>query len=452
MNDLQATFQTLRQAQARLALENRAAKDRALAAAAAAIDRERAAILAANGRDVEKARSAGVKESLIDRLLLNDTRIDGIIEGIEVVIRQEDPIGKIRSGWTLPNGLLIEQITVPLGVAAIIYESRPNVTADCAALAYKAGCAILLRGSSSALESNRALVSAIQAGLAQGGGIPEAAALADSGSRDEVDVILKARGWIDVVLPRGGRDLIRHVTHNACVPVIETGEGNCHIYVEPGVDMDNAVEIIANAKLQKPGACNAVETLLVHQDAAACLLPKLAERLAGKAELRCDAQAMKILAGGSPPPRSSLAGTDGKAYAPPPAGQNDPAFGPATPRGLVITEASETDWSTEFLDFILAIKTVSSCGEAIDHINRYGTKHSEAIITRDLRSAEEFRRRVDAACVYVNASTRFTDGGEFGFGAELGISTQKFHARGPMGLEALTTVKYLISGNGQTRA
>jgi glutamate-5-semialdehyde dehydrogenase len=262
-------------------------------------------------------------------------------------------------------------------------------------------------------------VRSIKTGLSEGGGIADAVALADSGSRDEVDIILQARGWIDVVLPRGGKDLIQRVVQNARIPVIETGEGNCHIYVEPCVDMAGAVEIIANAKLQKPGTCNAVETLLVHRDALAALMPKLAEKLAGRAELRCDAESKAAIG--------------------------------APPAGLVLKDAAEDDWQTEFLDYILAVKTTGSRDEAIAHINRYGTKHSEAILTRDLQAAEEFRSKVDAACVYVNASTRFTDGGEFGFGAELGISTQKFHARGPMGLEALTTIKYLINGGGQIR-
>ncbi|MDR1900212.1 MAG: glutamate-5-semialdehyde dehydrogenase [Treponema sp.] len=419
MNSLEDLFVSLKKAQARLALENRRAKDDALRAAAAAIDAARGEILAANGIDLEKARAGGMKEALADRLLLNDTRIDDIIAGIETVIRLEDPIGRIRTGWTLPNGLVVEQVTVPLGVAAIIYESRPNVTADAFCLAYKAGCSILLRGSSAALESNRAMVKFIKQGLEAGGGVAGAVALADSGSREEVDEILRARGKIDVVLPRGGKDLIRRVVENARVPVIETGEGNCHIYVEPGVDMRNAVDIIENAKLQKPGACNAVETLLVHRDAAAALMPLAAARLAGRAELRCDSFSKAAV--GVPP------------------------------AGLVLKDAAETDWETEFLDYILAVKTVASVDEAIDHINRYGTRHSEAILTRDLEAAAAFERRVDAACVYVNASTRFTDGGEFGFGAELGISTQKFHARGPMGLEALTTIKYRISGQGQIR-
>ena len=425
-NSLESTFISLKKAQAELAAQNRASKDRALAAAAAEINKKRAAILEANARDVEQARGSGMKESLVDRLLLNDKRIDGIIEGIEIVIRQEDPIGKMQAGWTLPNGLQVEKVTVPLGVAAIIYESRPNVTADCAALAYKAGCSILLRGSSSALESNKEIVKAIKTGLAGGGGIADAVALAQSGNRDEVDEILKARGFIDVVLPRGGHELIRRVVENARVPVIETGEGNCHIYIEPSflqtrAGIENAVEIIANAKLQKPGACNAVETILVHRDALTPLIPALVEKLAGKAELRCD--------------------TLSKA-----------AAGSALPAVLVLKDAAEDDWETEFLDYILAVKTVDSRDEAIAHINKFGTKHSEAILTNDLKAAQEFRLKVDAACVYVNASTRFTDGGEFGFGAELGISTQKFHARGPMGLEALTTIKYLVTGSGQIRS
>ncbi|MDR0387588.1 MAG: glutamate-5-semialdehyde dehydrogenase [Treponema sp.] len=422
MNTLEAVFDSLRAAHVELALHNRQKKDAALAGAMAAIDADRAAILAANSADVERARSGGMKEALVDRLLLSGKRIDDIIEGIAAVIRLDDPIGKVKAGWTLPNGLLVEQITVPLGVAAIIYESRPNVTADAFSLAYKAGCAILLRGSSAARESNRALAEAITRGLGEAGGVPGAVALTGSESRDEVDLILNARGRIDVVLPRGGRDLIRRVADNARIPVIETGEGNCHIYVEPGVRMDQAVEIIANAKLQKPGACNAVETLLVRRDALSALMPLLAEHLAGKAELRCDG-----------PSKAAVSASGG------------------LPAGLVLKDAVEEDWPAEFLDYILAVKTVDSLDEAINHINRYGTRHSEAILTNDLRAAEEFCRRVDAACVYTNTSTRFTDGGEFGFGAELGISTQKFHARGPMGLEALTTIKYRISGSGQIR-
>ena len=419
MSALENLFKSLRKAQAELALQNRGQKDAALRAVMAAIGNSRTDILAANAADVEKARASGMTGALVDRLLLNDARIDDIIEGIDTVARQEDPIGKVQSGWLLPNGLRVERTTVPLGVAAIIYESRPNVTADAFSLAYKAGCGILLRGSSAALESNRALVRAIKAGLDAGGGIRDALALAESGSRDEVGEILNARGKIDVVLPRGGKDLIRRVVDNAKIPVIETGEGNCHIYVDSSADIPNAVDIIENAKLQRPGACNAVETVLVHRDIAGVLMPLLAERLAGKSELRCDAASKAAIA--------------------------------AAPPALVLKDAADADWETEFLDYILAVKTVDSLGEAIGHINRYGTRHSEAILTGDLLAAEEFQRRVDAACVYVNASTRFTDGGQFGFGAELGISTQKFHARGPMGLEALTTIQYRIHGSGQIR-
>ncbi|GHV84760.1 gamma-glutamyl phosphate reductase [Spirochaetia bacterium] len=412
-------FKMLKKAQEILALQSCIQRDTALEGAAAAIDKGRRAILSANAADLERARQGGMKEALLDRLLLNDKRIDSIVAGIQSVIKLEDPLGRIRSEWQTPTGLLIKEITVPLGVAAIIYESRPNVTADAAALAYKAGCGILLRGSSAALESNRALSAAFKAGLAAAGGVGDAAALAASGDRGEVDEILAARGYIDVVLPRGGHDLIRRVVENARVPVIETGEGNCHIYVEESADINMAADIIENAKSQKPGACNALETLLVHRKALPFLMPVLASRFAGKVELRCDEASKNAI--------------------------RDCA-------GLVLKDAVEEDWETEYLDYILAVKTVDSLDEAVEHINRYGTRHSEAIITADLKAAEEFCRRVDAACVYVNASTRFTDGGEFGFGAELGISTQKFHARGPMGLAALTTIKYHISGQGQVRA
>ncbi len=420
MSDLDTLYLSLRAAQQDLSLATRAQKDQALRAVMAAIDAERTAVLAANAQDLAAARAAGMKEALLDRLLLNEKRIDDIIRGIDTVVRQDDPVGKVLAGWTLPNGLFIERVTVPLGVAAIIYESRPNVTADAFCLAYKAGCAILLRGSSAALQSNRALVGAIRRGLASGGGFPDAVALADSGSRDEVDLILGARGQLDVVIPRGGRDLIRRVVDNARVPVIETGEGNCHILVDASADLANAVDIVENAKVQKPGACNAVETVLVHADAAAAFLPALAARLAGRVELRCC-------------PRSRA------------------ALGGAGPENLALRDAVEADWATEFLDYILAVKVVDSVDEAIAHINRYGTRHSESILTNDLNASREFSRRVDAACVYTNASIRFTDGGEFGFGAELGISTQKFHARGPMGLEALTTIQYRVTGSGQIR-
>ncbi|MDR0644779.1 MAG: glutamate-5-semialdehyde dehydrogenase [Treponema sp.] len=417
-------FISLKTAQKRLAGRTREQKDAALKAVCGAIERQRVSVLTANARDVKRARTDGMKESLIDRLSLNAARIDDIIWDVEAIIDLDDPIGKTTAGWRTPNGLFIERITAPIGVVAIIYESRPNVTVDAFALAYKAGCAALLRGSSAALESNRALISAIREGLEAGGGIASAVELADSGSRDEVDEILGARGFIDVVLPRGGRELIQRVVRNARIPVIETGEGNCHIFVDASADIEKAVAIVENAKMQKPGACNAVETLLIHRDTAPKILPRLAERLAGRCEFRCDDFARETIA---------QTAHDG------------------IPPGLVVKEADESDWETEFLDNILAIKTVSSLDEAVTHINRYGTRHSEAILTKDLGNVTAFFEEVDAACVYTNASTRFTDGGEFGFGAELGISTQKFHVRGPMGLDALTTIKYRITGDGHVR-
>jgi glutamate-5-semialdehyde dehydrogenase len=355
MDSLNSLFVSLKEAQAHLALQNRGTKDAALKSVCSAIGAARTELLAANALDVEKARSGGMREALVDRLLLNGKRIDSIIEGIETVIRQEDPVGKVRAGWRTGNGLLIEQLAVPLGTVAIIYESRPNVTADAFSLAYKAGCSILLRGSSAALDSNRALVLAIKRGLEQGGGIPGAVELAASGDRGEVDEILTARGFIDAVLPRGGKELIRRVVDNARVPVIETGEGNCHIYVEESADIPGAVEIIANAKLQKPGACNAVETVLADRGVLGALMPALAERLAGRAELRCDG-----------PARAAIG---------------------APPSALVLKDAAESDWETEFLDYILAVKTVDSSEEAINHINKYGTRHSEAILTNDLKTA-----------------------------------------------------------------
>ena len=419
MSSLEHLFISLKNAQSVLVQKNRSQKDAELKGAANGIDSLRGEILEANKADVAKARKDGMRESLVDRLLLNDSRIDSIIEGIETIIRLEDPVGKIRAGWKTANGLRIEQVAVPLGTVAIIYESRPNVTADAFSLAYKAGCSILLRGSSSALLTNIEIVKAVKKGLESAGGIPGAVELADSGSRDDVDEILNARGFIDAVLPRGGHELIRRVTENARVPVIETGEGNCHIFVDESADILNAADIVENAKLQRPGVCNAVETLLVHRKILVLLMPVIAKRLAGKAELRCDSAAAAAV--GVPP------------------------------EGLVLKPASEQDWATEFLDYILAVKTVDSLDEAIEHINKYSTRNSEAILTKDIRRADEFTGRVDSACVYVNASTRFTDGGVFGFGAELGVSTQKFHVRGPMGLDALTSVKYRITGSGQIR-
>lgn len=419
MNTLIPLFKSLKHAQSLLVLEDGYKKNNALQAVSTVLDSSRSAILKANEEDLAKAKNSGMKSSLMDRLILNDARIDEIIHGIDDIILQENPVNKIKASWSLPNKLLVEQVTVPFGIAAVIYESRPNVTVDIFSLAYKAGCSVLLRGSSSALQSNRTIVSAIKSGLEMGGGIPSAIALADEGNEGEIDEILNARGWLDVIIPRGSRDLIRYVVDNARIPVIEIGEGNCHIYVEPSVNLENALDIIENAKIQKPGARNSIETLLIHKDIVSELMPLLVERFAGRVELRCDAFCKSAIVN--------------------------------PPENLVLKDATKEDWETEFLDYILAVKSVRDLEEAVAHINRYGTKHSEAILTEDMPAAEKFMKQVDAACVYTNTSTRFTDGCEFGFGAELGVSTQKFHARGPMGLAALTSIKYHIISPGLIR-
>ena len=411
----------------KLALHSANQKNKALSAVIDAINSERESILLANSHDVKKAVAAGTKASLVDRLALDHNRIDAIIGSIKIIIDQTDPVGQCVAGWTNPNGLRITQKRVPLGVAAIIYESRPNVTVDAFALAYKSGNAILLRGSSSALESNKALVNAIKKGLEyaekQGFGVPQAIELACSASHEEVEAILNATGLVDVVLPRGGAQLIKMVTEKARVPVIETGSGVCHLFVDESADLRNACDIAENAKLQRPGVCNAIETLIVHRSIAGKFLPMLEDKFDGRAEFRCDKESYAILK-----PVAEKAG-----------------------RAKSVVQATEQDFGYEFLDNILSIKTVSNTEQAIAHINAHNTRHSESILTQNIENASMFQQKVDAACVYVNASTRFTDGGEFGFGAELGISTQKLHARGPMGLTALTTTKYFIDGNGQVR-
>ena len=426
--ELSQVFVSLREGAKRLSQLTASQKNLGLLAAASSIDKNRKSILRANSIDVELSRQKGVPESLVDRLSLDDKRIDGIIESIKIVAQSEDPIGSEIAGWKTPEGLTIRQVRVPLGVAAIIYESRPNVTADAFALAYKSGNSILLRGSSSALNSNRAIVKAIKEGLEnafdknnENQGVPEGIALADSGERSEVDTILTAKGFIDVVLPRGGANLIKMVVEKATVPVIETGSGVCHTFIDETADIQKAVLIAENAKLQRPGVCNAMETLLVHKNIASSFLPELVKKFDNRAELRCCADSYEII--------KSLNLM-----------QNDK-----------LKLATEDDFGFEFLDNILAIKVVENIEQAILHINSHNTKHSEAIITQNISNAKKFQSEIDASSVYVNASTRFTDGGVFGFGAELGISTQKFHVRGPMGLTALTTTKYLIDGDGHTR-
>ena len=429
MNEIASLCRMLRQGASVLSNYSAEEKNRGLAVVARALDCRRQEILAANARDVERARSEGMKESLVDRLRLTSDRIDGIIDSINVVIQQTDPVGQVVAGWTTPNGLRIRQQRVPLGVAAIIYESRPNVTVDAFALAYKSGNSILLRGSSSALNSNKALVAVIQSALNQEVdgvrvGVADSIQLACSGSHHEVEEILNATGLIDVVLPRGGAALIRMVVEKARVPVIETGSGVCHLYVDKDADFQMACAIAENGKLQRPGVCNALETFVVHEAILEEFLPMLESQLAGRCQLRCDRASFPVLKAAA-----EKAGRPG-----------------------CVVEASEEDFGCEFLDTIAAVRTVASVEEAIQYINSHNTMHSECIVTKSLDNATKFQQQVDAACVYVNASTRFTDGGEFGFGAELGISTQKLHARGPMGLAALTTTKYFIDGTGQVRS
>ena len=418
--DLDAICSRLRAGAGALALHNAAQKNHALSCVAASISRHKADILAANQADVDAARKKGTKESLIERLALDDKKFKSILDSIDIIINQGDPIGEEITGWTAPKGMQIRQVRVPLGIVAIIYESRPNVTVDAFCLAYKSGNSILLRGSSSALASNKAIAGAIGEGLLEAGndGVSDAIYLCESTDHEDVNRILNAVGKIDIVLPRGGKNLINTVVENARIPVIQTGAGVCHLYVDDGADISMACDIACNAKIQRPGACNAIETLLVHRNMAGAFLPVLAKKLAGRVQLKADDECYEI-----------LSQADSKC----------------------VTRAQEEDFGFEFLDFILAVKVVDSVDEAIAFINAHNTKHSECIVTNSRANARAFQAKVDAACVYVNASTRFTDGGEFGFGAELGISTQKLHARGPMGIKALTTTKFLIDGDGQIR-
>lgn len=423
--DINSVTKGLKAASEVLALQNAKQKNAALEAVISSIEKNRQNIFDANKIDVEKARAKGTSESLVDRLSLDDKKLNGILDSIKIIISQTDPVGEETAGWTTPNGMTIRQVRVPLGVVAIIYESRPNVTVDAFSLAYKSGNAILLRGSSSAINSNRAIVKAIKEGLASvKDGVPDAIELAPCESHEEVEQILTAVGKIDVALPRGNAKLINMVVETAKVPVIETGAGICHLYVDETGNLDMAAEIAFNAKTQRPGVCNAIECILVNKKVASAFLPKLAQKFAEKkVELRTDDLCGSILS-------ETAAAKEGK---------------------ITVRKAAEEDFNYEFLDLICAVKAVDSVEEAISFINTHNTKHSECIITEERAKARLFQARVDAACVYVNASTRFTDGGEFGFGAELGISTQKLHARGPMGIKVLTTTKFLIDGDGQIR-
>lgn len=389
-------------------------KNEALQAVAKALLENEEKIMEANAIDVENAKASGVSDAMIDRLRLTKERLEGMAEGIEQIVSLKDPVGEIIHMETRPNGLQIGQKRVPLGVIGIIYESRPNVTADAFGLCFKTGNAVILRGGSDAIHSNMAIVKVIQDALESIKIPSDSIQLLEDTSRETAKEMMRLNAYIDVLIPRGGAGLIRTVVENSTIPVIETGTGNCHIYVDEFADLDMVEDIIFNAKTQRLGVCNACESLVIHEKVIKEVLPRIKKKLDEKeVELRGDEGAMDAVS--------------------------------------TIKAATEEDWGTEYLAAILSVKTVSSIEEAIEHINKYNTKHSEAIITKDYNNAMRFLNEIDAAAVYVNASTRFTDGFEFGFGAEIGISTQKLHARGPMGLQALTTTKYIIFGNGQIR-
>jgi glutamate-5-semialdehyde dehydrogenase len=391
------------------------ARDAALLAGADLLVQNADDLLAANAADVERAEDEGQPATVVDRLRLTPARIEGMAGGLAQVAGLADPVGEVTAGWVRPNGLRIRSVRVPLGVVAIIYENRPNVTSDAFGLCLKSGNAAFLRGSSGAIRSNTAIAGVLRQGLAKAGLPEDALVLVEDTTREAAVEFMRQRDSIDCLIPRGGPSLIRSILDNATVPYVIDGDGNCHVYVDEAADLAMATEVVVNAKTQRPSVCNAAETLLVHEAVAAEFLPALAARLDGVA-----------LAGD--PATRALLGEDR------------------------VGEATESDWADEYLDLALAVRVVPSLDEAVEHIARYGSGHSEAIVTGSLAAADRFTQRVDAAAVVVNASTRFVDGEEFGFGAEIGISTQKLHARGPMGLRQLTTQKYVVEGTGQVRA
>lgn len=403
-----------KKAAAKLAVTSTAVKNKALLAMAEALLAKQEEILAANALDMERAAAKGMKSSMLDRLKLTEARIEGMADGLRQVANLPDPVGNVLDGKTLANGLTITKVRVPLGVIGIIYEARPNVTADAAGLCLKSGNAVVLKGGSEAMESNKA-VAGILSEAATAAGMPEGAIqFLDTSDRQAVQDLIHLNGLVDVVIPRGGAGLIKMVVMNATVPVIETGAGVCHTYVDASADVEMAVKIAYNAKVQRPSVCNAMETLLVHKAIADKFMPAMLAKYAeAGVEIRGD--------------------------------ENVQSFDKA------VVPVTEEDWATEYGDLRLSVKLVDSIEEAMEHIARFGTGHSECIVTNDYSQAQLFQKTVDAAAVYVNASTRFTDGNEFGFGAEIGISTQKLHARGPMALPELTSTKYLICGNGQVR-
>ncbi len=403
-----------KEAKYKVALLKTEEKNKAITAVADALEQNAKPIIAANEIDMENGSKKGLSQGLLDRLKLDENRIKGMADGLREVALLDDPIGKETESFVRPNGLKISKRLVPIGVIGVIYEARPNVTADVFGLCFKTGNAIILKGGSDALQSNKAIVKVIKDTLSRLELPVDAITLIEDTTRESTNQLMRLNGYVDVLIPRGGAGLIKSVVENASVPVIETGSGNCHIYVDYDADIDMAINIIINAKTQRIGVCNACESLVIHEDIAQALLPKL--------NIALKEHGVQIFA--DEKSRQLMEGADA---------------------------ATEADFGTEYLDYIISVKTVASVDEAISHINKYNTGHSESIITKDEANANKFLDGIDAACVYVNASTRFTDGFEFGFGAEIGISTQKLHARGPMGLLALTSYKYTIRGDGQVR-
>ena len=403
-----------KEAQKTLAKAGGAAIDKALGCIAAALEKNTAYILDENSKDIRAAADAGISQAMIDRLTLTHDRISGMAQGLRQVASSENPVGKTLWGETRPNGLRIEKVSVPIGVIAVIFEARPNVTADAAAICLKAGNSVILKGGKEAINSNKAIAAVMRSALAEAGLPEDCIILIENISRQATTELMRLNGYVDLLIPRGGAGLIRSVVENATVPVIETGVGNCHVYVDCDADINMAADIVANAKASRVSVCNACESLLIHKDVAEIGLIAIGDKLREKnVEIIGDESVCEILP-----------------YA---------------------VAATEEDWATEYLDYKISVKVVSDIDEAISHISKYGTGHSEAIVTESYAAAEKFKSEVDAAAVYVNASTRFTDGGEFGFGAEIGISTQKLHARGPLGVSHMVSSKYVISGNGQIR-
>lgn len=415
MNYTEELGKKAKTAESAIASASASLKNSALAAISAALLENKDIIIAENEKDLRTAKENGMSEAMQDRLRLDEKRIEGMAKGVDELIALNDPVGEIIEGFTRPNGLRICKTRVPMGVIGIIFESRPNVTVDAAALCLKAGNAVILKGGKEAINSNICL-GTIMRNAVEKAGLPEdVIQVVENTSRETTNELMRLNQYLDVLIPRGSGRLIQAVVNTATVPVIETGTGNCHVFVDASADPEMAVNIVDNGKTQRPSVCNAVESLLIHKDCAEKILPMIAERLA-KHSVKfygCD-RTIAIL-------------------------------------GDTVEKAGDEEYAKEFLDYVISVKVVDSVDEAIAHISRFGTKHSECIVTKSLENAEKFQRCVDAAAVYVNASTRFTDGGEFGFGAEIGISTQKLHARGPMGLRELTTIKYVINGNGQIR-